>query len=331
MTEPETTPSDAPEISIVIPAYNHGRFLEATLRSIQEQTFRNWECVVVDDGSTDDTPAVARRFADEDTRFRTVTVENGGESSARNRGFLLTDPRSEFVTFMDSDDVWLPHALATLHARVVADPGAIGAHGLAEEVDVNGERTGWSHAEFGRSRRGVERGRLISWPLDRPTSFEVLICGNVLFPPGLVLARRAAYERAGRFDESIKPGGADWDMLIRLSRFGHLAFVDDVILLYRRHGSNMGAAPGIARMAWLIRCKGFHSPDNTPAQRRIARRGWRAYQRFMIRTRFEDGLTHLHGRRVKPALAQFARLPVHAARLAHGSPRPRVRKASEPW
>ena len=102
-----------PAISIVIPAYNHGRFLEDTLRSIQRQSFRHWECIVVDDGSTDGTSAIAQRYAAEDGRVRTVRIENGGESAARNHGYRLTSPESEFVTFMDSDDIWLPHALAT--------------------------------------------------------------------------------------------------------------------------------------------------------------------------------------------------------------------------
>lgn len=330
MTEPEMIASEAPSISIVIPAYNHGRFLEATLRSVQAQTFSDWECVVVDDGSTDDTPIVARRIADEDARFSTVTVDNGGESAARNRGFLLTDPRSEYVTFMDSDDVWLPHALRALLSALEADPDAIGAHGLAEEIDVDGRRTAWSHVDFGRNRMGVERGRLVRWPLDRPSSFDVFICGNVLFPPGLVLCRRDAYRRAGRFDEARR-GGADWDMLIRLSRFGSLVFMNEVILHYRRHASNMGAAAGIENEAWLVRCKGFHSPDNTSEHRRIARSGWRAYQRLMMRARVRDAADHLRERRGKAALGQIARVPVHAARLLRGSPQPKVIKPSEPW
>jgi glycosyltransferase involved in cell wall biosynthesis len=320
-----------PAISIVIPAYNHARFLEDTLRSVQQQSFQDWECVVVDDGSTDGTSAIAQRYAHEDRRIRTVQIDNSGESAARNHGYRLTNPESTLVTFMDSDDVWLPHALATLHARLLADPTAIGAHGLAEDIDETGElRSSRSHSDFGRNRLGLEGRRLIVWPIDRPTTFDVLINGNVLFPPGLLLARRTAYERAGRFDERFT-GGADWDMLIRLSRFGYLAFVDEVILHYRRHGSNMGAAPGIERQAWLVRCKGFHSPDNDAPQQRSARRGWRAYQRYMISQRWSSARDDFRAKRLGRAVGQIARIPVHAFRHVRGYPTPKLVRASEPW
>ena len=320
-----------PAISIVIPAYNHARFLEDTLGSVQQQSFRDWECVVVDDGSTDGTSAIAQRYAAEDGRFRTVRIENSGASAARNHGYLLTSSESEFVTFMDSDDVWLPHALTTLHARLLADPVAIGAHGLAEEIDETGElRSTRSHSDFGRNRLGLEGRSLIVLPLDRPTSFDVVINGNVLFPPGLLLARRSAYERAGRFDERFN-GPEDWDMLIRLSRFGYLAFVDEVILHYRRHGSNMGATPGIELQAWLVRCKGFYSPDNDAVQQRSARRGWRAYQRYMISQRWSSARDDLRAKRPGPAVGQIARIPVHAFRHVRGYPTPKLVRASEPW
>ena len=297
--EHDETGAAAPLVSIVVPAYNHGRFLAHTLRSIQQQTFVDWECVVVDDGSTDDTSATAERYAAEDHRFHAVRTENNGESAARNHGYLLTDPGSTFVTFMDSDDVWLPDALATLLARLAIDSAALGAHGLAEEVNEAGELgSAWSHSDFGRSREGLEGRRLIRWPLDRPTTFDVLINGNVLFPPGLLLVRRRAYELAGRFDEQFT-GGADWDMLIRLSRFGYLSFVNEIILHYRRHGSNMGAAPGIEQQAWLVRCKGFHSPENSPKQQAIARRGWHAYQLQMMGRRWRSGLNRLRRRQIR--------------------------------
>ena len=314
-----------------MPAFNSSRFLRQTFESLRAQSLEDWECVVVDDGSADDTLAVAQSCAAEDARFRAVRTENGGPSAARNHGYLLTDPAAEFVTFMDSDDVWLPHALTTLRARLQSDDGAIGAHGLAEMVDEQGELIStWSHSAHGRSRLGREGRTLVPWPLDRPTTFEVLINGNVLFPPGLLLARRTAYERAGKFDERIT-GGEDWDMLIRLSRFGYLAFVDEVILHYRRHASNQGAAEGIERQAWLVRCKGFHSPDNNDAQRTSARKGWRAYQRYMIRERARAALDGVRGRSVIRALDPLARIPVHLFRLVRGYPTPKVVRPSEPW
>jgi glycosyltransferase involved in cell wall biosynthesis len=328
--QPNAAPA-APSISVVIPVFNVDRFLGQTLRSVQEQTFTDWECVIVDDGSTDDTSDIAAGFAAQDRRFRVARTENGGPSAARNWGFLLTNPSSDFVTFMDSDDLWLPHALETLRSRLRADAGAIGAHGLAEMIDEHGEVVEpGSYPARGRRRLGLEGRRLVVWALDRPTQFAVLVNGNVLFPPGLVLARRSAYERAGRFDEHFR-GPEDWDMLIRLSRHGNIAFVDDVILHYRMHGSNLGAAPGIARQAWLVRCKAFHSPENTAEQQRIARVGWRAYQLDMVRERSRSGWTHLRAGRAREAANELARIPIHLFRYVRGYPRPKLVRVSEPW
>jgi len=324
-------PLCAPSVSIVIPAFNSDRFLGSTLRSVQEQSLTDWECVVVDDGSTDSTSEIAREFAAQDSRFRVVRIDNSGPSAARNHGYRLTSPGSEFVTFLDSDDVWLPHALATLASRLRSDSAAVGAHGLAEVVDEDGHPIpGWSYPDNGRHRLGLEVRRLVVWPLDKPTDFAVLVNGNVLFPPGLLLARRGVYERAGRFDEWFR-GAEDWDMLIRISRFGHLSFVNEVILHYRRHGANLGAAQGIERRAWLVRCKAFYSPENDATQQRIARRGWRAYQRYMVGKRWHSSLAHLRDRQVRRSADQLVRIPFHLVRFVRGHPTPKLIRVSEPW
>ena len=165
-----------------------------------------------------------------------------------------------------------------------------------------------SHSDFGRNRLGLEGRSLIVLPLDRPTSFDVLINGNVLFPPGLLLGGEA--HMSGLGDSREVQGPEDWDMLIRLSRFGYLAFVDEVIFNYRRHGSNMGETPGIEFQAWLVRCKGFYSPDNDAVQQRSARRGWRAYQRYMTSQRCSSARDDLRAKRPGPAVGQIARIPV---------------------
>lgn len=324
-------PVAAPLISVVVPAYDAGRFLAATLESVAAQTEQRWECLVVDDGSSDDTYEIASGFARRDPRFRAFRVEHGGASNARNEGFRRLDAASRFVTFMDGDDVWLPHALETLLGRLEPDGALVGSHGLAEFVDADGHAYAPGvYADAGRDRWGLEGRRLIRWPLDRPTTFDVLVNGNVLFPPGLLLARREAYERTGPFDGSLAPA-EDWDMLIRLSRLGDLGFVNDVILLYRRHDANMGAQSVTPTQAWLVRCVAFHSPENSPAQRRSARLGWRAYQVRMAAQRLREAAAALRGGRLREACDRTARVGVHAWRYARGYPRPRVRREPLAW
>lgn len=316
---------------MIVPAHNSARFLAATLDSVLGQSETRWECVVVDDGSTDATYDIARRYQDRDSRFHVHRTANRGAAAARNTGFRRSCPSSRYVTFMDSDDLWLPHALGTLLRRLEADPAAVGSHGLAELVDESGTVTDpGSYPAAGRHRLGLQGRRLVRWPLDRPTEFTVLINGNVLFPPGLVLARRSAYEAAGPFDETLS-GPEDWDMLIRLSRFGHLSFVDDVVLHYRRHDSNLGAGVTVPRQAWLVRCLNFHAPENTPEQRRTARRGWRAYQVMLIEQRSSALLPAVRAGRWREVVGLVGRLGVGVVRYLRGYPRPRVRRAPLVW
>ncbi len=324
-------PSTEPLVSVIIPAFNSARFLSETLESVRLQSESRLECVIVDDGSTDTTAEIAHEFVSLDRRFRFERQQNRGASAARNRGFRATNPATKYVTFMDSDDVWLAHALGNLLARLESAPRAVGSHGLAEMIDAHGivmKEVGYS--DRGRSRLGLRRGRLVPLGSHEPTDFDVLINGNVLFPPGLVLARREAYQAVGPFDEQFN-GPEDWDMLIRLSRLGHFEFIDGVILLYRRHSGNLGASDAVARQAWLVRCKAFHSTENSPDQKRRARRGWRAYQLLRMAEAKDDLTGAFSSRDSRTFVRKVMLIIVLAFRYARGWPAPRVRSAPVRW
>src|SRR5829696_5956793 len=133
-----TAPTAAARVSIVIPAFNRAETLAATLDSVRAQTMASWELVVFDDGSTDATSAVADRFSALDPRIRVERGPNRGVASARNRGFAATDHRTEFVIFLDSDDVWPPYTLEVLVSVLDARPELASAYGLAQCIDVEG-------------------------------------------------------------------------------------------------------------------------------------------------------------------------------------------------
>jgi len=92
-----------PLISVVIPAYNAGQFLDETLESVLSQTYENWECIIVNDGSTDNTESVVKKWCEKDSRFRLTNKENGGLSSARNWG--IKESKAEYIAFLDADDI----------------------------------------------------------------------------------------------------------------------------------------------------------------------------------------------------------------------------------
>lgn len=94
----------APKVAVIMPAYNASEYIELSVRSILNQSFRDLELIVINDGSKDDTAEILARIAQEDPRLRPVTVENGGPAMARNRGLDLVQPGTEYIMFADSDD-----------------------------------------------------------------------------------------------------------------------------------------------------------------------------------------------------------------------------------
>jgi len=279
---PETVP---PRISIVVPVYRREGLIALTLQSVVDQTMRDWECIVVDDGSPDRTVAIAQQFADADPRIRVVTHPNCGSSKTRNRGFAETNPCSEYISFMDSDDVWLPEALSVLGKALDEHPEAVGVHGLAEFID--GEGKAWHPGEFaeaGRTRYGLNgNGRLRRLGVEEPTTFQTVLGTNTVYPPGVMLARRTYYDKAGPFDSTLARMD-DWDMVIRLSRLGDFHFVNKVVLLYRRHDGNISARSALEtrQVIRVLQYKSFFSPENNEAMQEIARKVWRAWQLMII-------------------------------------------------
>ncbi|MED1467215.1 teichuronic acid biosynthesis protein TuaG [Bacillus salipaludis] len=99
-----------PTISIITPSYNASKFIEKTINSVLMQTYQNWEMIIVDDCSTDDTPDILNRYAEEDERIRVIfSKENGGAAIARN--LALQHAQARYVAFLDSDDCWKPDKL----------------------------------------------------------------------------------------------------------------------------------------------------------------------------------------------------------------------------
>lgn len=311
-----------PVVSIVVPAFNAARFLPLTLESIRAQTVRDWECIVVDDGSRDGTADSIREMVATDERLKLVQQANDGAASARNHGYRLTHPGSEFITFMDADDLWLPDTLADLCGELRRHPAAVGVHGLAQVVDEHGvQLPDEDFAHYGRSRYGMQAGRIDILPAEAATQFETLLWANTVFPPGLLLARRAFYERTGLFNPALTLI-EDWDMVVRLSRHGELRFLNKVVLHYRRHAGNASAADDRAnvRVMRLMHHRNFFSQENNLGQREIVRRSWRAWQRLMFQESWCSFKRCWSEGQRRAAIRAAARLYVAAHRYVRGRP-----------
>ncbi|MGA3170982.1 MAG: glycosyltransferase [Chthoniobacteraceae bacterium] len=313
---------EAPRVSIIIAAYNSERFLAQTIRSIREQTFRDWECVIVDDGSTDGTPEIARRLAAEDPRVCVATQPNAGASAARNMGMTLIHPGSKYLTFMDSDDLWAPEALEVLCDEADHHPERVGVHAVAKCIDQDGNPFEDPMYTWRGSGRIVydKFGNVVKLDPSTPTNFQSLWFSNP-FPPGLVLGRRTVYEKVGEWDMGLYPV-EDWEMLLRLCRHGDLHFVDRVLLSYRRHSNNSSGRSDEVNVRKIRNMfyKTYFSRENDVKHRQILRKNWRAAQLFDLREKLRVAGEQLGKARFASAASTVARGCLSLYRYARGYP-----------
>lgn len=176
----------AETISIIIPIYNVELYLERCLDSVSSQSYQEWECIMVNDGSTDGSEEIAKRYVSKDKRFRLYSQENQGLSAARNRG--IEESQGEYLTFLDSDDAWHPEFLSVLYRCLREKEAEVSVccytrfHSEIPEVEnVGGCET--IHAEEAVKRVLVDRIRsmIVAWgKLYRRILFE-----GIRYPVGM--------------------------------------------------------------------------------------------------------------------------------------------------
>lgn len=185
--------ADHPLVSVIVPTMNRAEPLRATIQSVLAQTYDNWELIVVDDGGTDDTPAVVAGYAETDPRIHFLRYpENRGVATARNTGLRMA--KGDYVAYLDSDNEWHPDFLEIM-LRHLERSGAEVGYSATELVE-----------EGGRHRRAY-RGM----PFDREALRERNFIDCIT-----IVHRRSLLETTGAFDESLRRT-VDWDLLIRMA------------------------------------------------------------------------------------------------------------------
>jgi len=202
-------------VSLVIATFNHARFLADALDSAIAQTVADLEIVVVDDGSTDDTPAVLARYG---RRIRVIRQPNRGLAAARNTG--LGAARGTYVGFLDADDVLMPAKLAQQVAILDRAPVVGWTY-----CDVRIEAASTGEAVLASARFGYAARQLDGW------LFPELIHGNFI-PAIAPLIRRTVLDAAGVFDERLT-ALEDWDLWLRLSLLAEARYSPAVLVRYR--------------------------------------------------------------------------------------------------
>jgi glycosyltransferase involved in cell wall biosynthesis len=219
----------APLVSVIIPALNAASVITQSLESVQNQTFKNFEALVVDDGSTDDTAELARRFCAGDSRFTLMQLPHSGVSVARNAA--IARARGEWIAMQDADDFWLPRKLERQVELSRQDPRA------------NFLFSNFYHWDGERDLRANYRA---GEPLPEGDAARQLIFSCV-FGNLTVMVRRETLQRAGLFDP-VFVLGQDWDLWLRIADRGMWARgTYELLARYRRWpGSQTNKKLGVA-------------------------------------------------------------------------------------
>ena len=219
--EDEKHESRAPQVSVVITCYNYGEFLNSSIQSVLEQTFQDFEIVVVDDGSTDNTPEIISQYTGL-PNFRYIRQHNRGQANAKNRGISMA--RGRYLAFLDADDKWKASKLEKQMPLFSKD--AVGVvFSLFDYMDARGRqldktRTG----EYLLPRRGMVT--------------EYLFLDNFV-PFSTSMVRRECFRKLGVFDESLTMA-IDWDLWLRLSTQYEFDYCDQSLVFYRKgHSGQM--------------------------------------------------------------------------------------------
>ena len=285
----------SPRVSVVMPAYNAGRYIAESVESVLGQTFGDWELVVVDDGSEDDTGAVVEAYAAGDARVRYVRRPNGGQAAARNTG--LAGARAPLVAFLDADDLWLPEKLEAQLAvleRTGVDLVYTDGYFFSEEEAELDERFDILPGEA----RGAEM-------------FRTLFASNRIGTLS-VLVRRGALDAVGLFDEDrAYQNCEDYDLWLRLAKWGAGFYgMPERLMRYRRHAAatTYAASRLLAPMlAVILR----HAPDPLldPA---LVRRRVRSLYRDLVSALVAEGRVEEARRRMREFYAWDRGAPVTA-------------------
>lgn len=199
-----------PKVSVIIPAYNCQAWVQETLESIASQTYANWECVIVDDGSTDETFQIVSKYCSSDGRFSCYKQINSGPSVARN--VAIHHSTGEFILPVDADDLIAPTFLEKAISRFIQHPDTSLVYGL---VETFGEQCGLFHTPN--------------------YTYNDIIWGNSIIICS-AMYRRIDYDKTNGYNPHMIHGYEDWDFWLSLLNKESVVYrIDEVMYYYRTH------------------------------------------------------------------------------------------------
>jgi glycosyltransferase involved in cell wall biosynthesis len=219
-----------PLVSIVVPTYNREGVIARAIQSVLDQTYQNWELLIIDDGSTDTTEQIVASFKDQRIKYHLLSTQ-GGAPAARNYG--ISRAQGEFIAFLDSDDEWLP---PKLFAQLAV-------------FEANGEELGLVYGGMIKYTRKNVSSRL---PQLKGDLYSALLRKNVIVgSTSSVLIKRPAIDRVNGFDERFR-SRQDLDLFVRIARHYHIDYADEVLVKkYFEDDDRIGRNPHAIIRGWL--------------------------------------------------------------------------------
>lgn len=241
-----------PRVSVIIPTKNRAHYVSLAIQSVLNQTFRDFEILVVDGASADNTKEVISEF--DDPRIHYIRQKNDrGVSAARNLGIIRS--RGEFIAFLDDDDLWMPRTLEKQFGLLNRKPwiGAVTSSCFLIRKD----------------------GRLLGFwrPSMRGNIYPKILEGNRIGNCSGVMVRRSCFDAVGLFDENLR-AGEDWDMWIRLAKKCEFDKIDEPMFLYRIHEKRLSRNPYLKLQAARLIFDKFLPDTNLSANRTEALKRW---------------------------------------------------------
>jgi glycosyltransferase involved in cell wall biosynthesis len=219
-------------VSVVIPTYNRAHLVPDTIRSVLNQTYADFEIVVVDDGSTDNTRDEIEKI--QDPRIKYFYQSNQGVCAALNYGATRSSGR--YIAFVGSDDILLEWCLARSVQILEEHPGVSFSYGQEFQVDEQRRRLGISRI---RQRAGIHKGT--------EEIKSLLVQGNYI-PTSSVMIRATCLQEVGLFDLAFSAGSEDFDMFVRLAKRHDVAYMATPLVEYMVHASSISSGRSIDEM-----------------------------------------------------------------------------------
>lgn len=199
------------KVSIIIPTYNQESYIKETLDSVLAQSYENWECIVVDDGSNDNTQDIVLKYCEKDDRFRYLKQENQGPSAARNNG--ISNSSGEYILPLDSDDLIDKNYIKEAAEILSASPEIKVVYCLAEFFgDINAS---WELLEY---------------------EYDKMLFGNMIFCSAMY--RRADYDKTEGYNSNMRDGFEDWDFWLSFIKKEDIVFRIPKVYFYYRIKNN---------------------------------------------------------------------------------------------